>query len=109
MAPYRRHILLCVGRFCDPTGQAERLYRQLAHLLGELGDYDNPVRVKRGVTACLGVCTGGPLLVVYPDGIWYHHVDEQVLRRIVQEHLGEGRPVDEFVFHRLADHPALDS
>lgn len=77
-----------------------RLYAQLAQLLGELGDYHNPVRVKRGVAPCLGVCTGGPLLVVYPDGIWYHHVTEAVLKRIVQEHLREGRVVEEYVFHR---------
>ena len=68
-----------------------------------MGDYANPVRVKRGVTACLGVCYGGPLLVVYPDGIWYHSVDETVLRRIVDEHLGEGRPVQEYIFHQLDD------
>ena len=101
MAPYARHVLICTGRFCDPEGKADRLYRHLANLLGDLGDYDNPERVKRGVTPCLGVCTGGPLLVVYPDGIWYHHVDDMVLQRIVDEHLRDGRPVEEYIFHRL--------
>ena len=102
MAPYARHVLICVGQYCDPTGKAERLYRQLAKLLGELGQYDNPDRVKRGITPCLGVCYGGPLLVVYPDGIWYHDLDEAKLQRIVEEHLRDGKVVDEYVFHRLA-------
>lgn len=106
-APYARHLFFCVGPYCDPEGEADALYQRLAHKLGELGRYDNPLRVKRGVTPCLGVCYNGPLLVVYPDGIWYHHVDEAVLDRIVDEHLWGGRPVEEYIFHRLTDNPAV--
>ncbi len=101
LAPYRRHILICTGHDCDPEGRAQQIYRQLSRLLGDLGRYDNPVRVKCGLTACLGVCRGGPLLVVYPDGIWYHHVDEAVLERIVVEHLRGGHPLEEYIFHTL--------
>jgi len=100
-APYAQHIFLCTGSYCDPSGKARLLYQQMAQKLGELDDYDNPERVKRGVSPCLGVCQGGPLMVVYPEGIWYHHVDEAGLDRIIEEHLGEGRPVEEYIFHRL--------
>lgn len=98
---YSRHILICTGSYCDPEGRAAALYARLPHLLGFQGRYENPQRVKRGTTPCLGVCSGGPLVVVYPDGIWYHHVDETVLERIVCEHLGQNRPVEEHVFHWL--------
>lgn len=107
-APYARHLFLCVGNYCDPRGEAQMLYHYLAGKLGELGRYGNPLRVKRGITPCLGICSGGPLLVVYPDGIWYHHVTEAVLDRIVQEHLIEGKPVEEYIFHRLDENPALE-
>lgn len=102
-APYARHIFICTGTYCDPEGKSAALYRSLARKLGDLGRYDNPVRVKRGTTPCLGVCYNGPLVVVYPDGIWYHSVDEAVLDRIVQEHLYRSQPVEEYIFHRLND------
>jgi len=60
-----------------------------------------PTRVKRGETPCLGVCTQGPIVVVYPEGVWYSRVTPTLLERIVVEHLKHGNVVDEAVFHRL--------
>jgi cob(I)alamin adenosyltransferase len=51
----------------------------------------------------LGVCGGGPIVVVYPDGIWYHHVDDSLLERIVQDHIVGGQPVEEAIFHRQGE------
>jgi (2Fe-2S) ferredoxin len=107
-APYARHVFLCVGQYCDPQRRSAAVYKALSRLLGELGEYDNPQRVKRGITPCLGVCYGGPLLVVYPEGVWYHSVDEQVVARIVEEHLRHGRVVEEYVFHRLCPAAGAD-
>ena len=60
-----------------------------------------PERVKRGETPCLGVCSNGPIVVVYPEGVWYAGVTPALLERIVVEHLRDGRIVEEAVFHRL--------
>jgi (2Fe-2S) ferredoxin len=77
------------------------LYGQLAALLQREGLLFGPQRVKRGETPCLGICEGGPIVVVYPEGIWYDKVTPQLLERIVVEHLRDGRVVEEAVMHRL--------
>ena len=101
MDPYSRHILVCVGGFCSPDHRGRELYGLLPTLLQREGLLFGPTRVKRGETPCLGVCAGGPIIVVYPEGVWYGGVTAELLERIVIEHLRDGRVVEEAVFHRL--------
>ena len=99
--PYARHVFFCSGKFCDAQRRGINLYNKFPHLLGDLASYYNSERVKRGIAPCLGVCQGGPLMVVSPDGTWYHDVDEEKLEQIIEEHLREGRPVETLIFHQL--------
>ena len=101
MDPYSRHVLICVGGFCSPDRQGHALYSQLAALLEREGLLFGPQRVKRSETPCLGVCGGGPIVAVYPEGIWYAGVTPALLERIVTQHLRDGRVVEDAVFHRL--------
>ncbi len=101
MDPYTRHVLVCTGAFCSPERRGRALYTLLPQLLEREGLLFGPGRVKRGETPCLGVCSGGPIVVVYPEGVWYAGVTPELLERIVVEHLKEGRVVEEAVFHRL--------
>lgn len=101
MEPYRHHVLVCTGSYCAPGNGGRALYALLARLLQREGLLFGPRRVKRGETPCLGVCTGGPIVVVYPEGIWYAGVTPELLERIVVEHLRDGRIVEEGVFHRI--------
>ena len=82
------------------------MYQVLPALLEREGLMFGPTRVKRGETPCLGVCAGGPIIVVYPEGIWYGGVTPRLLERIVVEHLKNGHVVEEAVFHRLGDSSA---
>ena len=102
MEPYRRHVLVCTGGFCSPERGGRALYSLLAKLLEREDLLFGPGRVKRGETPCLGVCAGGPIVVVYPEGVWYAGVTPALLERIVVEHLRDGKVVEEAVFHRLS-------
>ena len=101
MEPYSRHVLVCTGGFCSPDRAGRTLYALLPVLLEREGLLFGPGRVKRGETPCLGVCSGGPIVVVYPEGVWYGEVTPQMLERIVVEHLRDGRVIEEAVIHRL--------
>ncbi|MDD5261681.1 MAG: ferredoxin [Methylacidiphilales bacterium] len=57
------------------------------------------LRTKAG---CFKICMQGPILLVYPDGIWYSRVTPEKIDRIIEEHLIGGKPVVEWIF---AEHP----
>jgi (2Fe-2S) ferredoxin len=101
MDAYSRHVIVCTGGFCSPDRRGRALFSLLPKLLEREDLLFGPGRVKRGETPCLGVCIGGPIVVVYPEGVWYAGVTPELLQRIVVEHLRDGRVVEEAVFHRL--------
>ncbi len=103
MAAYGRHIFICVNGNCAPPEAGEALHKQVLALNREhkLNKLRNPERVKCTLSDCLGVCSGGPIVTIYPDGIWYHQVDAAALAYIYQAHILGGQPVEDLIFHRL--------
>lgn len=101
LEPYRYHIVVCTGGFCSPDRRGRALYSLLPQLLEREDLLFGPHRVKRSETPCLGVCAGGPVVVVYPEGVWYAPVTSDLLERIVKEHLKLGRVVEEAVFYSM--------
>ena len=59
--------------------------------------------VLRSKVGCLRVCREGPVAVVYPEAVWYRAVRGENLDRIIEQHLRDGRPVEELVFARGGD------
>ena len=53
-----------------------------------------PGKIRVNNAGCLDRCSLGPVLVVYPEGVWYSYVDKADLDEIIDEHLVAGRVVE---------------
>ena len=98
---YRKQVFFCTGPRCAPESSPQ-LYLLLKNRLKELKLHEGSARILRTQAHCFGICHGGPILVVYPEGVWYHPVTPEKLERIIQEHLIHGKPVQEYILQPSA-------
>ena len=103
----QRHLFMCVDKKesdCASASEMTAAWKYLSKRLKEL-KLDKTHGVFRTATRCMDVCKGGPILVVYPDGIWYGGCDQQGIDRILQEHLIDGEVVEDMVIAGCAGMP----
>ncbi len=104
MPAFERHVFVCHNtrpadaprRSCTADGKSD-LHTQLQQLSRAAG-LAATVRINKA--GCLDQCEHGPVVVVYPEAIWYGNVQPSDAADIVTEHLVAGRPVERL---RLAD------
>lgn len=102
---YARHIFLCADQTdaqCAARTATLASWEFLKARLKELNLAGPHPLIYRSKVNCLRVCVGGPIAVVYPDAIWYHSCTPEVLEQIIQRHLMNGEPVDQYILARNA-------
>jgi NADH:ubiquinone oxidoreductase subunit F (NADH-binding)/(2Fe-2S) ferredoxin/NAD-dependent dihydropyrimidine dehydrogenase PreA subunit len=98
MIPKEREFrcMLCAGTGCVSCNSL-KVREQLEVALKDRGLTE---KVKVVITGCNGFCAEGPIMVVYPDGIFYKKLSPEEIPFLVEEHFLNGRPVEKFLYTR---------
>ncbi len=91
---YRSHVLVCGGTGCTSSGSAQ-IIEKLETEIAKNGLSDEVQVVKTG---CFGLCSLGPIMIIYPEGTFYSMVKVDDIPEIVSEHLLKGRIVSRLVY-----------
>lgn len=95
---YSHHVFFCLnqredGEACCMDKGAEQAFDYMKKRVKQLGlNGEAKVRVNRA--GCLDRCNEGPLMVVYPEAIWYTFVDNTDIDEIIDSHLMHGKVVE---------------
>lgn len=98
MSYYQQHVFFCINQRDDGTAccadcganDIQAYAKERIKALKKNGQ--GMIRINRA--GCLDRCDEGPVMVVYPEGIWYRYVDRQDIDDIINDHLLHGRPVE---------------
>ena len=108
-APIKHHVFVCNGKSCSAVGSAdvkaefELILKEKDLRQGKESKGRNPMG-EIVLTDCgsVGVCSIGPAVLVYPEGIWYAQVQPEDVREIIEEHLEKGNVVKRLALIDLA-------
>lgn len=105
----QRHIFLCADQTKPKCCSKEIGLEAWEYLKGRLKELKldqptdtQPTCIFRTKANCLRVCTAGPIMVVYPDGVWYRNTTPEIIERIIQEHIIGNKVVEEYA---IMTHP----
>ena len=95
---YERHIFFCLnqrkaGEDCCADHRAQQGFDRCKSQVKSAG-LAGPGKVRVNKAGCLDRCAAGPVLVIYPEAVWYTYVDESDIDEIVESHLKNGQVVE---------------
>ncbi|HMX16555.1 MAG TPA: NAD(P)H-dependent oxidoreductase subunit E [Rhodocyclaceae bacterium] len=98
MSHFRHHVFFCTnrrpaGEACCAEHGAEDLRAYAKDRIKALG-LSGAGKVRINSAGCLDRCEQGPVLVVYPEAVWYTYVDREDIDEIIDAHLVGGKVVD---------------
>ena len=98
MPYYRYHVFFCTnlradGSDCCQRFDALKMRNYAKQRSKELG-ITGPGGIRINTAGCLDRCQEGPVIVIYPDGVWYTYIDQEDVDEIIEEHLVNGRVVE---------------
>ncbi len=91
---YKRHVLICAGTGCTSSSSL-KIAAALEQALADNALTDDVQIVKTG---CFGLCAAGPIMIVYPEGTFYSHVQVEDVAEIVEKHLKNNEVVTRLVY-----------
>jgi (2Fe-2S) ferredoxin len=99
MSFFDKHVFFCTnqredGTDCCGNHGAKRARDYVKDKVKQLGISTRNNKIRINTAGCLDRCEDGPVIVVYPEGIWYTYADEKDLDEIIEEHLTNGRVVE---------------
>ncbi|MDO8812670.1 MAG: (2Fe-2S) ferredoxin domain-containing protein [Gallionella sp.] len=99
MVFYDKHVFFCTnqredGSACCNNHGAQKARDYMKNRVKELDIDKHQNNIRINTAGCMNRCDKGPVIVVYPDGIWYTYVDESDLDEIIEQHLKNGRVVE---------------
>jgi (2Fe-2S) ferredoxin len=96
MGQYRKHVFVCTsGETCQTQADVEQYVKYLRGEAARAGLHQD-VRINRA--GCFSQCGWGPMLVVYPDDVWYAGVQPEDLPEIFESHIVGGKPVERLIY-----------
>ena len=94
----RSHVLICGGTGCT-SSNSPAIRKKMEESLAAHGLAEE---IKVVQTGCFGLCALGPIMIVYPEGVFYSRVTVDDVEEIVENHLLKGRVVDRLVYNEAA-------
>jgi (2Fe-2S) ferredoxin len=97
MGQYNTHVFVCTsGEDCPTRGDVEAHVKFLRAEAVRAG-LKTDVRINKA--GCFSQCGHGPMIVVYPDDVWYAGVKPEDLKEIFESHILGGKPVERLVYN----------